>query len=429
MYALKYQCVFDPVGPVSETPVYKIEILQKGYSGQVYNCIGGAVPVLHQWETDDPKAPIKGSSLAITLVNKDGNLPLSSFFSTDDDDFLVKLSFSKSQTVSDTATVSVVPAGMGQTHVTINKPFDVTNATYFILDGVRYDIISASSDGTNTYLTTFGTPVIIGVVKDFSIVYSDKRVLFTGFLVQDDCSEQLVDFTHEINLSANDNLGLLKDVSLDKANIFSISYTSGTVSFGGDFPTRTFLFFDVDLSGQLLPGDRVEIISGSLTGIYTVIKVVNAAPNSLVYVEEPLPITAVYNTTFNIYTPANLLDKTPLSTILRMCLSVTGLNLNTNIYGKIIEVSQDATRSFLEQTLIDPQTFLKSDTEYTDCYDVLTKILDRFNMTLFQANGVWNIVRWDELKYYNNLIEGFTYDSDFSYVGEVAMTAPLIAGS
>jgi hypothetical protein len=44
-----------------------------------------------------------------------------------------------------------------------------------------------------------------------------NETLFVGFLIQDDCSEIQIDYTHEVSLSFNDNLGLLKDVTLDAA--------------------------------------------------------------------------------------------------------------------------------------------------------------------------------------------------------------------
>jgi hypothetical protein len=347
VYGLKYSCRFDPVADISN--VFLIEIFQKGYSGQIFDIIGSTTPALQNWETDDPKAPIKGCSLSMSFIN-DGSLPLSSFFSTDDDAFKVRL-------------------------------------------------------------TCLG------------------QVLFEGFLVQDDCSETLVDYTHEINLSANDNLGLLKDVSLDKANIFTLSYSSPAGTIAADFNAREFLFAP-DIAPRIQVGYKLRITGTPIDGDYTINKIVYTGPETItgVFVDEPIPQTYIGTGYYQILTPANLLDKTPLITILRMCLSVTGLDLNTNIYGKIIEVSQDAFRSFLEQTLIDPQTFLKSDTEFTDCYDVLEKILSRFNMTLFQSYGVWNIIRWDELRYYNNLIEGFSYDKDFNYIGQVTKTAPLQSG-
>jgi hypothetical protein len=350
VYGLKYLCEFDPISDAPNS-VFKIEILQKDYTGQVFNITGSTIPALQQWATDDPKAPIKGSSLAMAFINKDGNLPLSSFFSTDDDDFKV----------------------------------------IFSVEG---------------------------------------QVLFIGYLVQDDCSETLVDYTHEINLSANDSLGLLKDVSLDKANVFSL-FATVTHSTSSSFVDRDLLFIDFDDNSpirSILVGDKIKILDSSIAGTYTVNKVTILLGLILIYVDEPLPPNYIGDITFQILKPANMLDKTPLSNILKMCLSVTGLDLNIDIYGKIIETTQDASKSFLEQTLIDPQTFLKSDTEWSDCYDVLEKIMARFNMSIFQANGVWNIIRWDELRYYDNLIEGFRYDKDFAYVNTITKSAAIESG-
>ena len=114
-YQLKYQCSFDPLKDASDT--YTLQILQKNYTGGVTNVTGGATPVIQEWQTDDPKAPVKGSSLSITLIN-DGSIPLNSFLSIDADDFKVIFSYG-------------------------------------------------------------------------------NQVLFVGFLVQDDCLEDLVDYTHD----------------------------------------------------------------------------------------------------------------------------------------------------------------------------------------------------------------------------------------
>ena len=38
-----------------------------------------------------------------------------------------------------------------------------------------------------------------------------------GYIIQDDCSEVLLDFNHEINITATDMLGTLKDISIKDA--------------------------------------------------------------------------------------------------------------------------------------------------------------------------------------------------------------------
>lgn len=49
-----------------------------------------------------------------------------------------------------------------------------------------------------------------------------------------------------------------------------------------------------------------------------------------------------------------------------------------------------------------------------DCYTILTNVLDAWGCTIIQADGYWNIVRWFELKQFDNLIPGTRYDADFT---------------
>lgn len=235
-YGVRYICEFDSIAEES----YTVELLQKDYAGESALVIAGSKPVMHSVDSDDPRAPIRGSGLTINLINEDGSLPLTNFYSNDDEEWKVKF-------------------------------------------------------------------------------YWNSQVLFEGFIVQDDCQELIVDYTHEISLSATDNLGLLKDEPL----IFGI--------------------------------ERVYLID-----------------------------------------------------VVRQCLVVTGLELDVNYYTNLQESTVlDYNTPFLEQVVIDTRTFLKNDTEFESCYDALTKILERFNLTLFQAYGEWQIIRWDEASYYLNAIEGF----------------------
>lgn len=340
-YGLKYICTFDPIGPASDIPVYSLRIYQKDYSGDAVNVIGGTTVALQSWQTDDPKAPIKGCSLTFSIINE-GSLPLDLFLSTEDDEFKVRL-------------------------------------FYF------------------------------------------ENIKFEGFLVQDDFSEILVDFRHEINLSANDNLGLLKDVTLDSAPInynpvYNTSDTFSTVA-----PNT--LVVSSTLASEIQPGDLLQIQNLVSNTTYHVVDTTDS-PNITVaetVATSPSPITA----DITILRPY-LLDKITLLTLIKTCLKATNLSLITNIFCNFTETTINSNQSFLGQILIDPQTFLKDATNYQDCYTVLTSILQRFNCTLFQSNGVWNIVHWDELRYSGYAIPGFSYDSDFNLIGELKLNGESI---
>jgi len=338
--ALKYLCEFDRVDTVF--PKYSLQIFQKNYNGNTINVTGGAVAAVHRWETDDPKAPIKGSSLEITLVNQGNNIKLSDLLSTDDEEFKVDLIW------------------------------------HF---------------GDNSDLP-----------------------LFHGFIVQDDSSEIMVDYAHEITLSATDNLGLLKDVAFNKAPAsYDLIFTSPETYEINEYAGNSALLVSEGFGSSLFVGDKISV-NGA--GPYEVKSLFNGGTFWNAYLVEHPANVASTSGTLGVFRNILLNDLMSLLTVVKLCLSATGLKLKTIVYANINEVTQDSNKCFLEQTFIDPQTFL-IDTNYEDCYTVLTKVLQRFNLTLFQAKGRWNIVRWDEMRYYDFNIPGFYYDENFNFLDHV----------
>lgn len=327
-YGLKYTCDFDRVDSGASVS-YQLQILQKDYFGAVTAATGSASPAVHTWETDDPKAPVKGSSLAISLINE-GLIPLSDFYSEDDDEFKAILLWGTTE-------------------------------------------------------------------------------LFHGFILQDDSSEPMVDFNHEITLSATDNLGLLKGVAFDEALAKKLiaDHLVNIVSNN----------FDISMPLTFVAGGTFKIIDGGTSyGTYSIATVVSAG----VYTTTThLPaLSGVYNIAFGEAAPVN--DLIDLLQVVRRCIAATGLSLNTRIFSNINETTQSNTVCFLAQTLINPETF-NNGSGYDDCYTVLEKILTRFNCTLFQSYGFWNIVRWDEARYYNYAVPGYEYDTNFALVGPAAL--------
>lgn len=353
-YGLKHILSIDPPagGPFSFKPRYFVHILQKNYSGSPSNITGGDTPVLHRYDTDDPKAPIRGSSLSVNYIN-DGTLPLRNFYSANDDEYKIRLYWNE-----------------------------------------------------KVLLTTV------------------ERLLWEGFLVQDDCSEHMVDAKHEVTLTASDNLGLLKDVTIDKAPASYDYFNGGVTILMATAPHL--LRIGIGLGNQLQMGDKVQIVGTAIDGTYSIASMV---PNGLymdITTVEPIATLAPTSTQINILRN-NLLEKVTLLSVIKRCLSATGLELKTNIYCNIWERMQVHTSSFLDQTLIDAQTLLKDATNYKDCYEALSEIMERFELSFFQAEGVWNIVRWGELRYYANNIPGFSYGSDMNLIGAVTLEDAITA--
>lgn len=339
-YGVKYQFTFDPIkNAVPTDPTYTLQILQKDYSGDVIDIVGGGAPVIQQYQTDDPKAPIKGSSLSINVLNVNGSLPLESFYSVEADEFQVQF-------------------------------------------------------------------------------FYGLQLMWAGYIVQTDCSEPLLDFTHEINLSANDNLGLLKDVALDKAQV--TYQTVGSINdMWSTTASHTVTVPGGSFADSVQVGDVLRIHSLIFDVDYHITDV-SGNPNFLVQ-ETVSTGTTGTSDDITLLRPILFADKITLLEVLKNCLAATNLELETDIFCNFEEVNMDPTVSFFEQTLIDPQTFLKDTVLYDNCYAILEKIMTRFNCTLFQAKGVWNIVHWDELRYSGYPIPGYAYDSDFNLVGPIKL--------
>lgn len=341
-YGIKYQLFFDPVATTGTTPLYTLNILEKDYLDDIIPVTGSGAPVIHSYQTDDPKPPIKGSSLSVNLVNITGNISLDHFYSVNDDQFKVQLWWDN------------------------------------------------------------GGP----------------QLMFEGFLVQDDCSETLLDYAHEINLSANDNLGLLKDVALDKADV---EYqTIGSIN---DMWSRTAPHTVTIPSGAL--ADSVQ--AGDVLRIHSLIfdvdyHVTDVSANPDFLVEETVTTgTTGTSDDITLLRPILFADKITLLKVIKNCLAATNLELETDIFCNFEEIDMDPTISFMEQTLHDPQTWLKDAVLYDNCYTILEKIMKKFRCTLVQAKGVWNIVHWDELRYSGYPIPGYAYDSDFDLIGGIKL--------
>lgn len=336
-YGIIYQTQWDSIPRPGATVAdsYYAKIYKKDYTDTITNVVASGKPVIHQWQTDDPHVTIKGSNLTFTLVNT-GLLPLSNFFSVDDDTFKLE---------------------------------------YFWND----------------------------------------QMLFTGFLVQTDCTEIQTDIAHTIELSFTDNLGLLKDVTIQQAASLLgpfVEYTDKLIEFNG--PNIIWFYLE---PMPVAIGDVIQISgSGVADGNWTVVNFVDPTPPGLpvkVQVAETLsPWFGGVPCLIHVITPIDLTVRRPFAVYLRLCLLSTNLRLNTEVYGNLNADGMPTPSYMFEDAYIDGQTFLNGNT-WQSCYDVLTEILTRFNCSLMQANGTWNIIRFDELRGFGGQIKPILYVPDF----------------
>jgi len=259
-------------------------------------------------------------------------------------------------------------------------------------------------------------------------VTGTQITLFKGFIQQDDCSEVAIDFVHEITLTATDNLGTIKDITLDRSNLLFgdiITLSDVPCVFIPDGP---FIIIDVP-AWEVQPGQTFTI------GEYTFTMVTNLGDIDLTYdgwsiqVVEEIPSISSDNFTIT-YRQAIALDTyVPLITFIKLCLRATYLDFPLSVYCHITptdgEIFLDTGETrMLEDVTILGNTFLKGN-EYMRCYDILESIMKRFNMTCFQSLNSWWIVRTPDmfldyeegetvLDYYKYNSSTFTYIDKFT---------------
>ena len=320
-YGLKYQSTFDSFQPLLS---YQIFIYAKDYTGSPIDLILSGNPAIHEWQDDDPKAPIKGSTLKVSILTKDSEVKLTDFYSEDDYGFGLEL----------------------------------------------------------------------------RRVETDE-LLFQGYLLQDDSQELQVDFTHEIQLTFTDGLGLLKDITLDQAAVISgVTQTTSDVTVESYIPSFSSTIQSTDpIFAQLQPGDVFTITSGGFAGTYTVIGINIYAGLYIIQTNSnDFIITSAYTTDIINTIPYPLVGYIPLIDIYKLCLKSTYLSSGLNCYTRLFPKNGTNER-LLDDTYIQVETF-KNTNEWMNCYDILEQINSRFNLSLFQAKGQWNLMRWDELYRY-----------------------------
>ena len=322
-YGLKYFCEFDQLNLTQIR--YRLEFGFKYYDGPTQRIMGEAKVVTQAYQVDEPFAPVKGSSLNINIINE-GWLPITSFYSNEDDGVQVKL-------------------------------------------------------------------------------YQDNVLMWIGFLVQDDCSEIMLDSNHAISLTATDGLGLLKDVQFGdstqlNANVLYKIYEKAYVFLAA--PN-----FVVINACNYRPVVGVQF---EFNGIrYTPLSVTGGGLTISVEVAESVVNTPGINGYVSVFGTFSMFERNNLLAMIRTCVRNTSLELAINVYCNLFEAANYTTNSMLQQIFVDAQTYSGK-----NCYETLESILSRFGLSLFQSLGEWQIVRTNEIKYYSShAVPYFRYDATY----------------
>ena len=354
-YGLKYTSEFDSIKPLQ---AYSVNIFQKDYTGDPITVLLSGTPAIQEWQEDDPKAPIRGCTLRVSIITDVTGVRLTDFYSEDDNGFYVELRC----TITD-------------------------------------------------------------------------QYLFKGYLLQDDCKEIQLDFNHEISLLFTDMLGTLKDVTLDQAAVITGAPTTENslsildMAWAGGSPR--FSTID-DRVTVLRPGDAFSITYLGVTYNFVCLNVTfDPLFYYQVYVDRIItfpPSNITVDFTYTI--PYPLVGYIPIIDILKLCLRATFLDMRLKSVVSIYPID-GANGSTWDDTYIDANTLRVDTNSWMNCYDILEQIMTRFNTSLFQANAMWNIVRWDEMYRYTTItgasMFGCNYDNNFVLYASGAIQSDIFS--
>lgn len=305
-------------------------------------------------------------------------------------------------------------------------PIKGSTLTINLTTSNNLSLLDFYSDNDNEYLVR-----LIG-----NDTTGSSTVLFEGYILQDDCSEIQVDFVHTITLTASDNLGTIKDITLDRAAFLFGDVTTILDVPMAFVPAGPYIVINV-ATWDVQPGQTFTIDDTTFT------MVANLGEIDLVYTGWCIQIVEEISTlvigTFDITyrQVVSLEGYIPLITFIKLCLRSTYLDLPLSVINHItptdgeIFLDTGETRVLEDVTLLG-NTFLKNN-EYMSCYDVLEAIMKRFNMSCFQSLNSWWIVRYSDLfldyEEGETLIDYYKYEeTTFAYFDKFTINKSFIIG-
>lgn len=348
---------FDNI-PYVNSVRYNVTIYKKNYNFRYNPITGYTDPVISMTFAKDPVVirtlnddvfGIKGTEATLNILNKNGTLPLATFFSEEEDTFKIKV------------TATYLDSGSVSQTKTVFEGFLVQEDSAEILTDITHEIRLTFTDNLGTLKNLpFGDAVKLSPTS----------------------AANLRSFT------ANLSVGL-------EGTTFSSYIQLNT------FPTQ----------GNPIVGDYV-VLNDSPIGdaAYTIIKIEDIGAVRRVYVREKvLPFTNV-NVNITYITGNNPYGRLKLSEIIRICLQGTNLLLNFKFGNQAYAQTLTQSIPYPLDLQIDGRTFLSGEDNWKSCYDVLQQICMRFQCALYQSDGVWFLTRWNELRYQNNEIIHTNYN-------------------
>lgn len=233
-YGTKFALEFSDV----KGNLKKVEILQDGYSGEVFPLVGTGSPVEITWEGDDDfYEPIIGSTCTLNLLVTDST-NYDDFYRADEREYKVKISYG--QTFSDYYTNRVANDGGVVESVDCIANLFRTDFTVASAFEVRIEEDGGILEAFDCIDSAFAGSSRVGVYADY----------WTGWLVNDEFSEALISPPYEISLMAIDGLGTLDNYNLTLPSYGASPYPKNIVKIAESLNNLD-LGFDIYVSNDL----------------------------------------------------------------------------------------------------------------------------------------------------------------------------------
>lgn len=267
-------------------------------------------------------------------------------------------------------------------------------------------------------------------------VTGTQTILFDGYILQDDCTEVQVDFVHTITLTASDNLGTIKDISLDRAAFLFGDITTLPSVPMAFVPAGPYIVINV-ATWDVQPGQTFTIDGTPFTMVANLGQIDLVYTGWCIQIVEAIPALVIGTFDITYRQVVSLDGYIPLITFIKLCLRSTYLDLPLSVINHItptdgeIFLDTGETRILEDVTLLG-NTFLKGN-QYMSCYEVLEIIMKRFNMSCFQSLNSWWIVRYPDLfldyEEGETLVDYYRYDEiTFSYFDKFTINKSFIIG-
>jgi hypothetical protein len=204
----------------------RLEFWFKDYVGSSKQVLGSRDSFILSKELDDPLEPIQAQPANVELLAEGAiNFSIDDFYSEDDEYVLCKFYISPiggiQRTVVSSGTLDIQFVRSGNNNL-IYLPigFAIQVGQQLFIAGQFYTVLTVNNDFADILIVQVAEPVVTRTLPNAAYTVYDiqtKKLIYTGYVLQDETEDAFISYDHFIKLTLTDNLGLLQDVTFGVA--------------------------------------------------------------------------------------------------------------------------------------------------------------------------------------------------------------------